>query len=857
MGRKSRIGQSEVDNVLAKGNAIVSAGCHFVRNIKEADAKEVRSLPVTCISRDGRFVLSGGMEENQLSVWEVETGRCLHGFRSGENEPTCATLNADGRLVLSGNDDGTVILWDATSGKALHSPRAIHSEKVTFLSLPSDQRIVLSGSKDNTFKLWDFNTGKVIFTETSYLRSNVYYCAGSLSEDSRLALLLLCYDDVHGDGWEIEVWDVGSAQRLRKLDGSRGDVHSVALSQDGGLAISVGSDNLIQLWDVATGKCIRTLDGHEGEGQNKHVVSVCLSACGKFALSGGSDATIRLWEVASGRCLRTFVGHERSVKCVSLSADGRHAVSRSYEGVVKLWSINLEKTFLAPTFVSRPLPYNPIMQGTFRRELHSADELAEKGKTSDALTIVQRLRSLSELANHPELLARLHKLTLQSRRKGLCSCREWRVLKGHKRGIHSVGLSGDGRVAMTASHDTIKLWHVATGQCLRSIDLHYPGCVSACLSMNGQSALTGGTFTVYGDLVLQEEEYQTVILAHDLGTGNRIKQFDNQCASSVKSVCFSTDHRLALSGGWEVVLKPSLTHSGDGLSQGSKEEGILHENNFNCGRIKLWEVLGGRCLRTFEGHTESVRSVSLSQDGRFALSGSEDKTAKLWEVSTGICLRTLEGHGDTVTSVSLSQDGRLALSGSEDDTAKLWEVSTGTCLQTFLGHRSSVFSVCFSSDSRFAVTGSGDKTVKLWDVEAGKCVHTIEGHESEVTSVCLSSDGCFLLTGSDDEIGRLWLLEWELETKAPAYWVEEVRPFLLNFLTLHTAFPSQLFHDKPLMEQETRFALTRRGKPRWTEEDFQQLLYTLGCAGYGWLRPEGVRRELETMATHWQGPPPV
>ena len=34
-----------------------------------------------------------------------------------------------------------------------------------------------------------------------------------------------------------------------------------------------------------------------------------------------------------------------------------------------------------------------------------------------------------------------------------------------------------------------------------------------------------------------------------------------------------------------------------------------------------------------------------------------------------------------------------------------------------------------------------------------------------------------------------------------------------------------------------------------------QLLFTLGCAGYGWLRPEGVRRELDKMAASWQGPP--
>jgi hypothetical protein len=47
-------------------------------------------------------------------------------------------------------------------------------------------------------------------------------------------------------------------------------------------------------------------------------------------------------------------------------------------------------------------------------------------------------------------------------------------------------------------------------------------------------------------------------------------------------------------------------------------------------------------------------------------------------------------------------------------------------------------------------------------------------------------------------------------------------------------------------------SLTRRGRPVWTEQEFQNLLYTLGCAGYGWLRPVGVRRELARMTTEWK-----
>ena len=49
---------------------------------------------------------------------------------------------------------------------------------------------------------------------------------------------------------------------------------------------------------------------------------------------------------------------------------------------------------------------------------------------------------------------------------------------------------------------------------------------------------------------------------------------------------------------------------------------------------------------------------------RYALSGSFDKTLKLWDVAGGACLRTLEGHAGNVNSVSLNADGHYALSGA-------------------------------------------------------------------------------------------------------------------------------------------------------------------------------------------------
>lgn len=166
-------------------------------------------------------------------------------------------------------------------------------------------------------------------------------------------------------------------------------------------------------------------------------------------------------------------------------------------------------------------------------------------------------------------------------------------------------------------------------------------------------------------------------------------------------------------------------------------------------------------------------------------------------------------------------------------------------------------SICVSPDGRWALSGSEDKTLRLWDVFSGRCVRTFEGHTKAVRSVCLRLDGRWALSGSEDKTLHLWELDWEFEAHDPVDWDEGARPHLVNFLTLHTPPMGQLPKDREPTEEEVQAALTRRGRPVWNDEEFKRLLYTLACAGYGWLRPEGVKRELEKMAQDWQGPPPV
>ncbi len=171
-----------------------------------------------------------------------------------------------------------------------------------------------------------------------------------------------------------------------------------------------------------------------------------------------------------------------------------------------------------------------------------------------------------------------------------------------------------------------------------------------------------------------------------------------------------------------------------------------------------------QCLRTLEGHSLGISSVSMSPDGRHAVSGSGDHTVRVWDLNTGACLRTLEGHNSRVSSVRVSPDGRRIISNSENNTVRVWDLGTGTCLRILEGHNEWVSSVSVSPDGRRAISGSKDNTVRVWDLNTGACLRTLEGHNAEVSDVSVCPDGRRAISGGG--FGDNTLRVWDLDTGA-------------------------------------------------------------------------------------------
>jgi Tol biopolymer transport system component len=216
--------------------------------------------------------------------------------------------------------------------------------------------------------------------------------------------------------------------------------------------------------------------------------------------------------------------------------------------------------------------------------------------------------------------------------------------------------------------------------------------------------------------------------------------------------------RLTLSGHTQIVRGVSFSPDGRQLATASLDgtAKIWDATASWDGTAKLWDASSGRELRTLHGHAAAVSSVTFSPDGKQLATASWDGTAKLWDASSGQELRTLRGHTDAVNSVAYSRDGKQLATASDDRTAKLWDASSGEELRTLRGHSNTVYSVTFSPDGRQLATASIDRTAKLWDASSGQGLFTLVGHTNILSSIIFSSDGTRLATASWDKTARVW-----------------------------------------------------------------------------------------------------
>jgi striatin 1/3/4 len=216
-----------------------------------------------------------------------------------------------------------------------------------------------------------------------------------------------------------------------------------------------------------------------------------------------------------------------------------------------------------------------------------------------------------------------------------------------------------------------------------------PTCISP-LSPNGESFVVS-----FSD---------ASILVFDTRTGEELigmasaETYDGTPATGVTSV-ITTSQSIEGTSSQESGRgsdEEGAVHGPTGSNSGGGVEGVIisgHEDQFirfydaNSGMFldfflqsercrPITDFYTGQCTYSMLAHPSAISSLSISKDGREAVSAGHDASIRFWSLDKRICTQEITAHrimrGEGVCSVVWSQDGRLVVSAGGDGVVKVF-----------------------------------------------------------------------------------------------------------------------------------------------------------------------------------------
>ncbi|WVZ60187.1 hypothetical protein U9M48_010240 [Paspalum notatum var. saurae] len=242
--------------------------------VKSFPADPIRAL----IADDEGSYLIGGASNGSIFLWEVSSGELLHTWRAHYRAVRCLALYD--YLLVSGSEDGSIKVWDLIT--VLDEQSRLEAQTPYLYSfsqhaLPVTDiacflgAIAVSSSEDRTCKIWSLSEGRMLRSisfPTSIdcvaldPRSHIFYAGG---RDGKIYVTAM--------GVDFSSHDCDESSILGALDDHSKAVTSLASSTDGLLLVSGSEDGNVRVWDTRSQQVTRKFKHSQGPVTNVLIVA--------------------------------------------------------------------------------------------------------------------------------------------------------------------------------------------------------------------------------------------------------------------------------------------------------------------------------------------------------------------------------------------------------------------------------------------------------------------------------------------------------------------------------------------------------------------------------------------------------
>ena len=191
-------------------------------------------------------------------------------------------------------------------------------------------------------------------------------------------------------------------------------------------------------------------------------------------------------------------------------------------------------------------------------------------------------------------------------------------------------------------------------------------------------------------------------------------------------------------------------------------------NSSNClakVTLNMKQACVPQLLHTLPIDSGYVTYVSFSSDDRLIATTGWDKKIRIWDVVSGKLLRTLKGHKENTLFSTFSIDGSELTTISLDEIF-LWDVYTGIVKYSPSIGRS--WSASYSPDGRHIAFGTDDGIIQILDRSSQQVEVSIPTHNEAIRLLYYSSDGSHIITCSTDRTAAIV----DVEEEIPLQWFE-------------------------------------------------------------------------------------